>query len=310
MSRAALIYNPVAGRNPVRREAEIHTAAGILRRSGFALDIQPTTGPAAAGELAQAAARDGCNAVMVCGGDGTLNEVVNGLAGSACPLAILPGGTANIAARDLGIPCDPVAAAQQLTSAKPRRIALGRVTLESLAKGGGRAERYFLSVAGAGFDAYVVHRLAWRFKTSFGVAAYAWESVRQALRYGFPRFVCRSQHGQRLASLALFQRTEIYAGWFHLVPGAGLLDGRLRACVFEGRHWWRYLLYVTAIGLRQHLKLPDVHLMGDGPYTCLASDTRRPVYVELDGELAGELPATFELVPDALTLLLPEGRRR
>ncbi|HUI42487.1 MAG TPA: diacylglycerol kinase family protein [Terriglobia bacterium] len=310
MSRATLIYNPVAGRNPARREGEIQAAAGILQQAGFVLDVRPTTGPSSARDLALAAARDGSRAVIVCGGDGTLNEVVNGLVGSACPLAILPGGTANIAAKDLGLPDDPVSAARQLARAVLRRIGLGRVTWGPAGQGAAPLPRYFLSVAGVGFDAYVVHRLEWDFKASLGVLAYGWESIRQALRYGFPSFVCHGEREERRATLAVFLLTEIYAGWFHLAPGASLLDGRLRACLFEGRHAWRYALYAVAAALRRHLKLSDVRLAEDAPFACSAPGARRRIYVEVDGELAGQLPATFEWVPDALTLLLPERRWR
>jgi len=128
LTHATLIYNPVAGRNPVRRQAEIRAAMEALRQTQFEVEVQPTTGPGSARNLARSAAETGADAVVVCGGDGTINEVVNGLALSQCPLAILPGGTANIAARDLGLSLRPVTAAGDLAVARSRRIALGRVT--------------------------------------------------------------------------------------------------------------------------------------------------------------------------------------
>lgn len=303
MNRATLIYNPVAGRRPARREGEICAAAGILRQAGLTLDVLATAGPGSARNLAQSAARAGARAVFVCGGDGTINEVVNGLAGSACPLGILPGGTANIAARDLGLPRNPVAAARALVDAKPHRISLGRATWQQPHD---QTERYFLSIAGVGFDAYVVHHLSWGFKTALGVSAYAWEAVHQACRYGFPRFVCRRGDDEWRGTQALVQRTERYAGWFHLAPGASLLNDQMSVCVFESSSPWRYLLYTSALGLGRHLALRDVHLTEVSRLTCCPEDSSRRIYVELDGELAGQLPAAFELVPDALTLLLPD----
>jgi len=268
--------------------------------------------------LAQEAARQGNQAIFVCGGDGTINEVVNGMAPGECALGILPGGTANIAAKDLGLPHHPVAAARALAHAAPHRIALGRVMWQApepspSGAGAGDADssgRYFLSVAGVGFDAYVVHRLTWSFKTALGVAAYAWEAIHQVCRYGFPRFACRNSQGEWRGTQALFQRTERYAGWFHLAPGGSLLNRRMQVCVFESSSPWRYVLYTGALALRQHLGLGDVHLVEGSHLACAAENPRRPVYVELDGELAGELPATFELVPDALTLLLPAATGR
>jgi len=302
LSRTTLIYNPVAGRNPARRAAEIRAVVGVLRGAGFNLEVSPTTGPGSARGLACAAVAAGAESIIVCGGDGTLNEVANGLALGHCPLAILPGGTANIAAKDLGLPHNPVVAARELRCVRPRRIALGRVTWYTAE----RPSRYFLSIAGVGFDAYVVHSLPWEFKSAFGVGAYCWEAIRQAWRYRFPRFVCRNGKGEWRGTMGVFQRTERYAGWFHMAPGASLFSDRMKLCLFAGRGPLRYSLYATAVALQRHVALPDVRLVEGSPVACSAEQASERIYLELDGELAGELPATFEVVPDALTLLLPE----
>jgi diacylglycerol kinase (ATP) len=302
LSRATLIYNPVAGRNPARRAADIRVVVEVLRGAGFDLEVSPTTGPGSARGLACAAVAADTEAVIVCGGDGTLNEVANGLALGHCPIAILPGGTANIAAKDLGIPHDLTAAARQLTRVRPQRIALGRVRWH----GAKPRSRYFLSIAGVGFDAYVVHSLPWEFKSAFGVGAYCWEAIRQVWRYRFPRFVCQNGKGEWRGTMGVFQRTERYAGWLHLAPGASLFSDRMKLCLFAGRGPWRYSLYATAVALRRHVALPDVWLVEGSSVTCSAEDALARIYLELDGELAGELPATFDVVPDALTLLLPE----
>jgi diacylglycerol kinase (ATP) len=318
LTRATLIYNPIAGGYPARRQEQVRKAAEALRRSGFVLAIQPTPGPGSAGSLAQAAARSGADLVIVCGGDGTINEAINGLATGETPLAILAGGTANIAAKELGLPHDPVAAARELSRWQPRRVALGRVTWgPTLAGPAGTdgavrssapasptpAARYFLSVAGVGYDAYVVHSLSQHFKDSFGVVAYGWEAVRQLRRYTFPVVVCRSGDREWRGTLALFQRGERYAGWLHLVPGARLFEDRLRLCLFESARPSRYFLYAAAVLLRRHFALKDVQWVDCNSVACSAADPQARVYVELDGELAGELPARFEIVSDALTLL-------
>ena len=314
MTQATLIYNPVAGRRPARRREQIRQAAEALRASGFAVTVEPTTGPGSACALARATTGSGTQLVIACGGDGTINEVVNGLAGGRVPLAVLPGGTANIAAKELRLPHDPVVAARKLSSWRPRRIALGRVTWT--ASPAGRPEdartsgaanatpsaRYFLSVAGVGYDAYVVHRLNLGLKHSFGVGAYIGEALRQVGRYGFPAVVCRAEDREWRGTLALFQRGERYAGWLHLAPGLTLFDNRLRLCVFESARPARYFFYAAAVLLRSHFALPDVRRADCHRVTCSAVDPTARAYVELDGEFAGELPATFELVPDALTL--------
>jgi diacylglycerol kinase (ATP) len=314
LTQATLIYNPVAGRRPARRREQIRQAAGALRASGFAVTVEPTTGPGSACALARAAVGSGAQLAIACGGDGTINEVVNGLAAGQVPLAILPGGTANIAAKELRLPLDPVVAARKLSRWRPRRIALGRVTWtgtpagrpeEGRTSGAANArpsERYFLSVAGVGYDAYVVHSLNLGLKHSFGVGAYLAEAFRQLGRYGFPAVACRTEDGERRGTLALFQRGERYAGWLHLAPGLTFFDDRLRLCLFESARRSRYLFYAVAVILRRHFALRDVSRMDCNRVTCSAVDPQARVYVELDGELAGELPARFELVPDALTL--------
>jgi diacylglycerol kinase (ATP) len=326
LSQATLLYNPVAGGGGRRRETEIRRAAEVLRRAGFDLKIQRTSAAGSARKLAQAAAREGAETVIVCGGDGTINEVINGLAPGPCPLAILPGGTANIAAKELGLPHDPVAAARELAQARPRRIALGKATWgrqgalrpakglrdehdpppeargEPLAQ---PSHRYFLSVAGVGFDAQVVRQVRAEFKTSAGVLAYGWAAVRQLWQYPFPRFLCQVGESEWGATFAAFLRAERYAGWLHLAPGASLLDGRMQLCLFESSHRWRYFVYAGATLLQQHRQLDDVRLFACEAVVVSAEDSSDRIYFELDGELTGELPATFELVPDALTLLVP-----
>ena len=220
MKTAALIYNPVAGRHPARREREIQKVAAVLREESIAVRLMRTLGPGTACDLARAAVAGGTDLVVVCGGDGTINEVVNGVAPSETVLGILPGGTANIIAKELGLPHDPVRAAKQLSRWRPRRIALGRAVW---ACGNGQPvanqeQRFFLSVAGIGFDAYIVYKLSMAFKMSLGVVAYGWEAIRQALRYRFPAFLCQVDGHQRRATFAVVHRTKLYAGWFRLAP--------------------------------------------------------------------------------------------
>jgi len=317
LTQATLIYNPVAGRDPARREQQIRKAADVLHGSGFALAIQPTLEPGSARRLAQAAVGAGADLVIACGGDGTINEVINGLAYEEAALAILPGGTANIAAKELGLPQHLVTAARELPGWRPRRVALGRVTWgEGAAGQSGAASRptpavatpaarYFLSVAGIGYDAYVVHRLNQGFKSSLGVIAYGWEAVRQVWRYAFPLVVCRSDDREWRGTFALVQRGERYAGWLHLAPGATLFDDRLHLCLFESSNPSRYFAYAAAVLFQRHAALKDVRRVDCDAVACSAANPGARVYVELDGELAGELPARFEIVPGALTLLTP-----
>jgi diacylglycerol kinase family enzyme len=270
--------------------------------------------------------REGDKLILVCGGDGTINEVINGIAPGDASLGILPGGTANIAAKELGLPHDPVQAAREFSTWRPRRIALGLARLSATPDPSGRGpllqqakgdggetpplqehRRYFLSVAGVGFDAYVVHRLSPAFKLSAGVMAYIVEALRQTWRYPFPRFRCSADGREFHATFAVVHRTSRYAGWFHLAPNANLFEDKLSLCAFHSNRRSRYFVYAAAALARRHRRLHDVELVEDRKVECVAAEPGTRIYIELDGELAGRLPASFEVIPDALTLLVPDS---
>jgi diacylglycerol kinase (ATP) len=314
LKKSTLIYNPVAGRHPARREKQVRQAVQTLARAGFEVDLAPTAKPGDAEQLARAAALRGLDLVTVCGGDGTINEVINGLAPSSTPLAILPGGTANILAKELGLPHNPVRAAACLPCWLPHRIALGMASWSLTEPADDPAkkistkkvrQRYYISVAGVGFDAHIVYKLSWGLKVSWGVAGYILEAFRQAFAYPFPAFSCQVDGRELRSTFAVVHRTRLYAGWLHLAPTAGLFEPRLTVCAFPSRRWTRYLLYATTVLARQHLRLKDVELVQGNKVTCSAVEARTTIRFELDGELVGTLPVTFEVVPDALTILAP-----
>jgi YegS/Rv2252/BmrU family lipid kinase len=313
LKKGTLIYNPIAGRRPAAREREIRKAAAVLRAAGLEIDLAPTVRPAMAHELAEQAAANGADVILVCGGDGTINEVINGLATRNVPLGILPGGTANILAREVGLPLDPVRAAAQFARWTPRRIPLGKATWQTegalptgAAAQNGSSTRYFITVAGIGYDAQVVYKLSLKMKFSWGVVGYIVEALRQAFRYRFQGFSCRADDGpERFATFAAAQRARNYGGWLHLTPNARFYHDRFNLCLFKSVHRARYFLYAALVLARKHFLLQDVELVEARKLCCAAQSAGETIRFELDGELVGALPATFEIVPDALTLLVP-----
>ncbi len=288
----------------MKRERQVKAAAQELTRSGLNVELTATSGPGSATELARQAAEAGCTLVLACGGDGTINEVANGLAGTDTALGILPGGTANILAKELGVPHDPVAAARQFESWRPRRIPLGRATWKS-ATPGGEERRYFVCVAGIGFDAYILHKLQRSRAMAFGVAAYGWEALRQLFRYSFPRFVAQMNGHEFRAAFATIQRTSRYAGWVRMAPRRDFFALGLTVCLFKSSSRRRYPAYAWAVMRGRHAHLRDVEEI-EATRVHLSAEDRHPhIYFELDGELAGCLPVTLEAVRDALTLLVP-----
>jgi diacylglycerol kinase (ATP) len=282
-----------------------HVAA-VLEAGGVAAKLAPTPAPGGARALARTAVEQGAELVFACGGDGTINEVINGMLPGSATLGILPSGTANIFARELRMPLDPLHAARECARWSPRRIALGRATWSAAGNDTQAGEsRYFLCVAGVGLDAYVVHKLSRDLANNFGVVAYGWEALRQVFHYPFPAISCKTEDRELRATFAVVQRTERYAGWLQMAPGTSVFDNQFMLCTFKSASRWRYFRYALALVMRRHSRLRDVELLRTRKVNCFAGDSNQRVYFELDGELAGTAPVTFELVPDALSVLLP-----
>ena len=273
-----------------------------LRSAGIAAALQFTSNPGDGQQLARAAVGRGCDLIIACGGDGTINEVINGVVPSTIPVAILPGGTANIVAKELGLPAGITRAARQLPGWRPCRIPLGRATWE--ASGSGR-QRYFVAVAGIGFDARIIKQLNLAMKLRLGVVAYGWEAVVQVFRYGFPRFQCTVNGSTSAATFAVVQRSGRYAGWLRLARPHSIREPGFSCCLFEGSGPARYVRYAMGILTQTHHRLSDVRFAGGSSVRCTNQQPEPDIYFEVDGEMAGRIPATFESVPDALTLLAP-----
>src|ERR1700691_1573446 len=135
MRKALLLYNPLSGRRRGRRINDVESAQAVLRAGGVEATSAATAGPGDAAEQVGQAIHDGCDTVFACGGDGTVHDVVQGLVGSDAVLGVIPLGTANSLANDLGLPISPTGAARAALNAKPRRIAVGRIECRDLSGG-------------------------------------------------------------------------------------------------------------------------------------------------------------------------------
>ena len=221
--------------------------------------------------------------------------MIGGLLGSDVHLGVLPGGTANVLAMELGLGSSLERAIDRLSRCIPRRISLGKICQT------GHPARHFLMMAGAGFDAQVVLDLSPGLKSRTGKLAY-WVA-------GFAQIVKRvGQLETRIngetypCGFALIARVRNYGGDLELARGASLLSDEFETVMFEGSNPLRYAFYMMAVGVKQVQRMPGVHtvrstrieLLGDAP-------------VQVDGEYVGRSPATIELVRDALTILVPES---
>jgi YegS/Rv2252/BmrU family lipid kinase len=299
---ASIIYNPLAGGGHPHRPKHLEEARVILAKAGIEAEMIPTDGPGAAGSIARRAADSGSQLIVVCGGDGTLNEAINGIAGSKVPVALLPAGTANILAKELGIPWNIPRAAAQLVRGTPVRIALGLMTPLSDRS----AQRYFLSVAGAGADGAVVHALDPAMKLKAGIIAYWMEGYKQLMSYSFPRFHVTESGGTNEATLIIVGRTKHYGGPFSITTGADLFSNEFEVALFQSQSKLRYVSYLPAAWTRMLRRLRDVRFIKTKSALC-EPPAGETIYAQVDGEGWHSLPAEFAIVPDALTLVVPEN---
>jgi diacylglycerol kinase (ATP) len=304
LHNALLIHNPNAGNGGIARRHLLDQARRIFALGGIEAELAETTGPGHATEIANHAAAEGRQLVIACGGDGTLNEIVNGLAaqqnGHRVPLALLPGGTANILAKELDLPWDIPSAAEKLTHGTVKEIALGLATpLEQLEK-----KRYFLSVGGAGPDGMIVYSIDLELKARLGILAYWWEGAREVFRYKFQHFRIVTGDQKLDASLAIVGRTKNYGGPFKITTGADLFEDQFEIMALTTQSGLRYLSYLPSLWLGDLRESAGVHFWKADTLVCEPLN-KNPVYAQVDGEPLARLPVQFKIVPRALKLLVP-----
>ena len=304
LRNALLIHNPNAGNGGAKRRSTLDAARHIFAAGGIDAELAETTGPGHATELAERAASEGRGLVIACGGDGTLNEIVNGLAahknGRRVPLALLPGGTANILAKELDLPWDIPSAAQKLVHGKVKEIALGLATpLEQPEK-----KKYFLSVGGAGPDGMIVYSLDLDLKARLGILAYWWQGLREVFRYKFPHFRIIIGNEKLDASLVIVSRTKNYGGPFKITTSADLFEDHFEVMALSTQSGFRYLSYLPSLWLGKLRGTEGVKFFKSDSVICEPLD-KDPIYAQIDGEPLARLPVEFKIVPRALKLLLP-----
>lgn len=243
-ARALIVLNPFAGQAAALRQ-NVEAARDVWLAHGWTVDVETTHQAGDGARLAREAALRGYDVVAAAGGDGTINEVINGLAGTRTALAALPVGTVNVWVRELGLPLEPRAAAEVLLQARRRRIDLGRA-----------GDRYFLLMAGIGFDAAVVNEVRSDEKRRLGALAYVVRAFALALRYRGRRARIaldgRVIRGRVL--LVVIGNSQLYGGVFKITARACIDDGLLDVCVIKGDNLAEAPLRLLSI-LRQRYNL-------------------------------------------------------
>jgi len=311
MRRVALVDNPASGLRSSRREGTVRTALEQLEAAGIEVEHLTIDGPGSGSALAREAVARGCDSVIVCGGDGTVHEVIQALVGTGIALGVIPMGTANALAANLGLSKSPEKAVRRLLAARPVQVPVGRISCRT--PDGKENCKYFTVAAGVGADALLMARMDPALKRKWGYLLYVFEAFRIWASHRFPLFqVCLTNNGNgrphvEEASQILAVRVRSFGGLVgNLAPGATLHSDSLVLLAVRTRSRFRYLKFMLAVIGQRHTFSRDVELLKADAVECLpANGSSSHVYVEADGDVLGQLPARLEIASKTLTLLIP-----
>jgi diacylglycerol kinase (ATP) len=314
MRKAALFYNPHSGRRKKHRLKDVEAAASILRAAGIEVEVAPTRAASDAAAQVRMSIREGFDAIVACGGDGTVHDVLQGLAGKDAVLGIIPLGTANALAHDLRLPISAEGAARALLTATPKRIGVGKIEYRNF--NNIPSSRFFTVAAGVGVDAHLFYKLNRLIKDRMGMLAYYTKATHLWLTHRMRYFEAEfSENGggrQREARLSemLAVRINHFGGVLReLAPGASLARNDMRLVLCRTGNRALYLAYVFRGMLGLSNGVPGIELVHADEIICRHAEGEKneDIYVEADGELLGRLPITLSMVPDALTVLVPQN---
>ena len=287
---AALVVNPVAGGRALRAIKRIEEILG----KEASLQTLVTRDRGDAESFARELSRK--DRIIVVGGDGTINEVINGLLLYDNPealikpsLAIIPMGTANVLAYELSIPCDIEDAARLALSGVARKISLGRIN-----------GRYFSLMAGIGFDGETVLRVSSAVKRFSGKGAYILSGIINLFSYNPPTINVKTDSNNLSGTTAVIGNTRSYGGKYYVTLKADVSEPFLDLCLFMGKRRMDMLRYVFGVIFKRHINNKDVYYEKCSRLEISSAGT---VHIQIDGDYFGTLPVSIDVVPDALNII-------
>ena len=295
MSRVYFVLNP-AGSHSLS-QSELERLVVPLRRGGYQVEIGCTERAGHGTELARSAVDAGFDTVVAAGGDGTMNEVVQALAGTEATMGVLPLGTGNVWVHEVGIPLDLPGAVKVLMDGQVRRVDLGMA-----------GERYFLLMAGVGYDAIVAQSTPSAAKRRLGTLAYVVRGIGVALSYRGRRVTLDVDGEQRQfrSLLIVIGNTRTYGGQVSLTPKARVDDGLLDVCVFRGVGLLHSVWFLLQVLIGRHTQDPGVAYFRTKRLMVRAEP---PLLVQVDGDTIGETPMGFVVRNRCLKVIVPRSER-
>ena len=311
MKKAAILYNPASGSGRAQRLLKVEAAAVALRFAGIEVSIIPTEAPGSAGAQAQAAIAQGHELVFAAGGDGTMNDVLQGMVAareSGAVMGLVPLGTGNVLANDLRLPRDPVAAVRAQLAGEVRAVAAGHVECKDARDG--VVSRYFMTVAGVGPDAYMLYRVSGEAKGAFGMAAYITMGLKLGFTHDYPWFeIDATDHAGATTKARVSQIMAVRIADFgnflrRFAPGAELERDAFEVVRFESRKIFTYHSYMWSRFTGGHWRVGGV--VQAPAQEIQVAKLEDDVRVEIDGEVVGLIPARITLLPQAVRLMFPK----
>ena len=295
--KTCVIFNPAA-RGEKAKQFRDHLASLSTRAM-----LKPTYAAGTGRPLAAEAVREGFEVIVAAGGDGTLNEVLNGIGDepdgfARVRLGLLPLGTINVFARELRLPMRFESAWKIIEQEKEQLVDLPQA---EFAKDGQWQRRYFAQLAGAGLDSRAIELVDWKQKKTFGPLAYVVAGFK-ALAEKKPQIIASAANAGAAGELVLVGNGRFYGGNFELFPKADLRDGLLDVTVFPTVNWEILLRSGWGWLTNQLHTAAGCHVFQTESFTL---DSATPTALELDGENVGHLPAKFSVRPQALRVLVP-----
>jgi diacylglycerol kinase (ATP) len=294
-SSVVIISNPTAKRASGRKVA---MASRFLRSRGYNVELLLTGKKGDAESFARKALEEAPSLIIAAGGDGTFNEVINGIAGSEIPMAILPFGTTNVLAKELGIPENVNGAMELAVNCTPKTVSLGKIVLGSPAGAGGG--RYFCLMAGIGFDGEAVFGINETLKRISGKGSYIYSGIKTLCRFRPAELMFHIDGKTCSGYSAVIGKAAKYGGNFKITPDARLVDPALYICLFKGKKRLDILRYVLGVTTGSHLRFKDIEYV-----KARSIEIDGNAHIQIDGDYFGIAPAKVEVVPDTLRLVYP-----
>jgi diacylglycerol kinase (ATP) len=290
MKRGFLVFNPSSGTD-TKSDHQVSDVVREFERHG--IDITPSITEPGGSVVRQVRdiMEDSPDLIVSWGGDGTINEVVNGMFPSKVPLGLLSGGTANLLVKEMGIPTRIHSAIRVISEGKTRSITVGQAN-----------QRFFVLMAGIGFDSEIVKNVDWNVKRKWGKIAFGFAALNTISKYKFPQLALRIDDQERQCVFAVICNAKEYAAHFVLTPQANISNDYFYACLFMEPGVSNLLKYVFHAAQGKLSKLPSVEIL-----QCSKVEATGPgeIPVQADGELIGHLPMKFVIHPRSLNIFCP-----